>query len=83
MEAEATSDPNIRRLKKALTLTKKLQQKVQFEREVSRELARRNEQLKKDCEVAHEKYQLLLVAFDSLHREYKDLLTSNKGNNLI
>jgi hypothetical protein len=35
MDADPNMDPNMRRLKKAVGLTKKLQDKVKFEREVN------------------------------------------------
>lgn len=64
----------LRRLKKALRLAGKLQTKLDFEREVSKELARRNEQLKKDAETQDDVYITLKEAFQEMYLQFDDLL---------
>jgi hypothetical protein len=49
----AENDPEIlkRRLEKALSVAEKIKKKQVFESEVNKELARRIDQYKKDCEI--------------------------------
>lgn len=64
----------LRRLKKALRLAGKLQTKLDFEKDVSQELARRNEQLKKDGEGQDEVYNTLKESFREMYLQFDDLL---------
>ena len=55
-----------RRLKKALKLVSIVKEKYKFERDVSTELARRNEELRMELEVANRRNSVLLAAFEDL-----------------
>jgi hypothetical protein len=69
-----SKDTILRRLKKALRLAGKLQTKLDFEKEVSKELARRNEQLKKDNDGQEEVYNTLKESFQEIYLQFDDLL---------
>jgi glutamate synthase domain-containing protein 2 len=73
-EDSKDTDTLLRRLKKALRLAGKLQSKVEFERQVSKELARRNEQLKKELETKDEVYIALKESFQEMFIQFDDLL---------
>ena len=64
-----------RRLQKAIRLADKLKQKYEFEREVSRELAKRNELLKAELNFEEENYRNLSNVFKETCARFGDLLT--------
>jgi len=66
------------KLKRASRLSNKLQEKVHFEHEVSKELARRNEQLSNENQEEIERYRTLAAAFEELFYEFKDLLDNHE-----
>ena len=59
MEGSSSLDDTRRRLAKSLLLNEKLKAKYEFEREVSKELASRNDQLKKEIGSESEKNKAL------------------------
>jgi len=64
--AEIIEDPLVakdRRLRKATKLVETLKEKYRFEKEVSGELARRNESLRAEIENERYKFELLMGSF--------------------
>ena len=78
LEEESREDDTkeiiLRRLSKALRLAGKLKTKLEFEQEVNKELARRNEQLKKDIAAQDEVYDVLKESFEDIYIQFDDLL---------
>ena len=78
---EGESDDK-RRLGKALLVNEKLKAKYQFEKEVSKELAGRNDMLKKELVVEAEKSKTLLHSLDDVMGKAEKLFDLIAGKDL-